>query len=816
MRYLLPTILLIAYGLTAHGIPPYEPLDTVPYYGSQHRSSELFRTFYRSGDLSNYLDNLDDYTTYQTETTGGFASPDRLTFSVSGNSYRWNRFYVDGFRIDSRFMPGSTPYHIDMYTHSLDIDYHHSQLWFTNDGYVPDAIRATYNLGGLGGISRGTKQFINLLHLTAQERQYKPFRHRNKMQGMGSIDMNYTVRHGEGQYRQHLFFDYGVRKLVDFDETGIDDYYPEDFFKLSLDGQLPVKPSRMFDTMGYLFTAGGRSNMGSEFYLGRDETAHQGTYSLSVYGKRQRNRTSYTQGLTLAFNTISHDDLNYSRNIIDQDGEGFEPWMPDGLTTELSYAVTLRHDFRDWLSISYDGYNSLLHFAPSRTSFSNAAYMRQVNMPFVPLYVYDWQSLPFATGLLENTASLEFRRRLAPWAELRANVDVTLDAMIVRDETMFRPNWQVMAGIKMHPCRWFAMEVNVSRSRVAFNYDDARYFSNRYLNGDISYWQDRNGNQRFDDDERSGYFTSTGGASRSKVSMLRQPSYLVVDIPIHFRFGRHTISFLNSYRKYFDVWTTTFDGDADDYGHYSLTDDGKQIFFLDGGKPADYVVSTLPKSYMHKEGWTNFISNTPYYFSSVIKYEYVGPKFFAMLSWQSYLMAGFAGLGNGPVTNDIAALTESTANPNAQIKGIGRYDQDRAYIARLHLGWNINEHFTVALTGKFKDGQPFSGFDVMIEKDGQGNTQAAMWNTRTKGINPLNGDFGSREDMFLNFDLRASYRGTIRRRPVELEVLCYNIYDFGTELTEYCFTPDKTVGHGRFAMSECIPRGLAISLKVGL
>ena len=122
----------------------------------------------------------------------------------------------------------------------------------------------------------------------------------------------------------------------------------------------------------------------------------------------------------------------------------------------------------------------------------------------------------------------------------------------------------------------------------------------------------------------------------------------------------------------------------------------------------------------------------------------------------------------------------------------------------------------MALTGKFKDGQPFSGFDVMIEKDGQGNTQAAMWNTRTKGINPLNGDFGSREDMFLNFDLRASYRGTIRRRPVELEVLCYNIYDFGTELTEYCFTPDKTVGHGRFAMSECIPRGLAISLKVGL
>ena len=816
MKTHLLTLALLSSSIAASAAVDAEPLDTLPDYGMQHRSSQLFRTYYKSGDLTNYLDNLDDYTTYQTETTGGFAAPDRLTFSVAGNSYRWNRFYLDGFRIDSRFMPGSTTYHADMLTHSLDIDYHTSQLWLTKDAAVPDAITATYNLGGLGGISRGTKQFINLLHLTAQERAYKPMEHRNKMQGLGSVDLNYTLRRGETGYRQHLYFDYGVRKLVDFDETGIDDYYPEDFFELSLDGQLPVKPVRLFDTMNYIIGVSGRSNMGSEFYYGREETAQQNTYSLSLYGTRRRSHTRYTSGLTLAFNTVRHDDLGFSRNLIDQDGEGFEPWQPDGVTSELSYALNLEHRINSWLSFTFDGYNSVMHFAPRQNSFSNAVYLRQVGEPFTPLYVYDWSSEAFASGLLENTASLRFHRRLTRWLDFKANIDVTIDAMLVKDRSMFRPNWQVMAGFRIAPCKWFEMEVNLSRNRVAFNYDDIRYFSKRYMNGDVHYWLDGNGNQRLDDGERGGYFLSTGGASRSKVELLHQPAYFVLDIPIHFRFGRHTISFLNSYRKYFNTWMTSFGGDAGDYGHYVTADDGTQVFMFDGGKPVDYVVGYLPKSYMHKDGWTDFISNTPYYFSSVIKYEYVGPRFFAMLSWQSYLMAGFAGLGNGPIVNDIAALTETTANPNALVKGIGRYDQDRAYIARLHLGWNIDEHFSFALTGKFKDGQPFSGFNYVTERNADGSTQVAVWNRRTKGINPLDGDFGSREDMFFNFDLRASYKGSIRKRPVEVEVLCYNIYDFGTELTEYCFNPDYSVGHGRFAMSECIPRGLAVSLKVGL
>ncbi|MBQ6763672.1 MAG: hypothetical protein IJP45_00635, partial [Paludibacteraceae bacterium] len=99
-----------------------------------------------------------------------------------------------------------------------------------------------------------------------------------------------------------------------------------------------------------------------------------------------------------------------------------------------------------------------------------------------------------------------------------------------------------------------------------------------------------------------------------------------------------------------------------------------------------------------------------------------------------------------------------------------------------------------------------------------------------KGINMANNAFGKREDAFFNFELRATGRWWIRDVPMSLEVLCYNIYDFGTALTEYTFDnynhptyPHWTEERGiasmkdsRTSMSLCIPRGLLFTLRVGL
>ena len=108
-----------------------------------------------------------------------------------------------------------------------------------------------------------------------------------------------------------------------------------------------------------------------------------------------------------------------------------------------------------------------------------------------------------------------------------------------------------------------------------------------------------------------------------------------------------------------------------------------------------------------------------------------------------------------------------------------------------------------------------------------------------------NGVFGKREDAFFNLDLRLTGRWWVGRGtsdlsetanpekgkiPMELEILCYNLYDFGTALTEYTFDdvnhptyPYWTVTRGiasmrdsRTSMSLCIPRGLLLTLRIGL
>ena len=809
MKEILIFVLLSVAIIPVSGKKEYR--DSVPNFGKELKNSTFFRDYYHYNDFVHYLDNLNDLVTYQSETTGNFNLPDQLIFSVAGNSHRWNKFYLDGFRTDSRFFAGSTFYQPDLYNHSLEIDYFKSGIYFESDSFIPNSVSATYNVGGIGGVAPGTKEIIHIFHKTAYERFYKPVEYRNRMQGAGIVRMDYSLPVKGKNYAQHLYVDFGQRRQVGFDETGINRFYPENFFKINMNGQLPWDLSGLFDDMNYLFHISQRDHLYSEFYYGEEESPKHNAYSLSLYGTKKGENYRYTSGLTWATNHTNHDNLNFSRNVIDQDGEGFEPWSPDGNTTELSYFLGYRRILNSWLHFSFEGYNSVMYFNPEETSFYNPVYMQKTNENFRSLYVYEWESRPFWSGLLENTASLQMERRLASWLNFKANADFTFDAMILSGKSMVRPNWQLQAGFHIEPVKWFSMELNFSRSRVSYNIDDIRYFSDRYLNGNIYYWQD-NGDGKYQTSERGSYFTSTGGKNHTAIPKLRQPSYWVIDLPLYFRFGRHQFTFLNSFRKYYDNWITMYDGDAEQYGYFDNSGE-QSVFFLKGGAPINYKVGYYPEEYM-EDG--SFLTNSPYYMSSVIKYQYTSPKFLFSLSWQSYMGVGISTLGNGPLHNNMGALSESTANPNSLYKLIGRLDQDRAYILRSLITYNVNKHVGLTLNIKFKDGQPFSSFLTRTATDADGNTQIAIWDERTKGINPFNGDFGSREDAFFNLDFRATYRGEINRYPFEAQFTCYNFYDFGTELTEYTFVPAGSEEMPRYAMSQCIPRGFLFTFKIGL
>jgi hypothetical protein len=76
-----------------------------PVFGKEERNSQFFRQSYLHNKLAHYLDNYSDYVTWQSETAGDFQLPDLQLFSITGNSYKWNKYDLNGFRVDNRFFP---------------------------------------------------------------------------------------------------------------------------------------------------------------------------------------------------------------------------------------------------------------------------------------------------------------------------------------------------------------------------------------------------------------------------------------------------------------------------------------------------------------------------------------------------------------------------------------------------------------------------------------------------------------------------------------------------------------------------------------
>ena len=778
---------MISLGMSLHA-EAFAPIgvDTV--------SSRFFRDWYQTTDLGHYLDNANDYTVYETETTGEWNLGDQNVFSIAGNSFRNTKYSLNGMRIDSRSMPGHTLLHTQMDRTSLALDYHDGELSFTDDPFQRQQIRLTGNVGNLGGISPGTRQLINLFHSSGEERTMdsRPVEMRNHIIGAGTLDA--TVR--TGSYYQHAYVNYGQRSITAFDPTGISGMYPSEFYTAQLDGEIPLNSqlstlNSQFSTLNYFAVTQGRTDYGSEFLYNLNEQATMRAYQAGLYSTiyPNQNETRVVVGMSYELQDLKHNELSFSRNLLDQDGEAFDPWYADGQLHSVNLSLQYDQQLLSWLSVHAEAYNSLLYFHPTATAWSNAIYMQSIaDAVPTPLYTRDWQSAPFTAGILENEAMVIAQKEVARGLRLYGHAGISLDGIVLgHSQSVITPNAVAKIAMDYQPCWWFRFGLSVSHHRMSYTWDEVRYLSKDYLN--TSHTKDKN---------------------------LWQPSYALLDLPIYFTFGRshrHEVAILNSMRKYYNMWFTAY---ADDV-------------------PSDrYIVTTQPMDLMS----STIGGRTPYYMSNLVRYTYTGRKWYVSLSWQSYLMSGLSTLGNGPLHNNIGSLSESSANPDTYValcqgtmpyQGNCRLNQDKSFILRMQVTYNACKYFSIGFNGKFKDGQPFSTFTA-IPSTVNGHPDVRIVHSDAKGINMANSAFGKREDAFFNLELRATGRWWVRDIPMSLEVLCYNLYDFGTALTEYTFDDyvHPTYAHwtqergmasmkdSRTSMSLCIPRGLLFTLRVGL
>lgn len=806
-----------AFALAASFGIAAEPTDSV--------SASFIRDVYHNGNFVHYVEALNDYIVYEGNYSGQWSDADRLLFSINGNPYSMNRYYLDGIRLDNRFTPGSTLYVPNIEHYNMQIGLATADIEFTRDPVDSRYLLLQGNVGGIGGISSGSEKIIHLFHRAGWEGAYRPevtIPYRPHIRHAFSCETAFSLPSKWGKEADyHLFATYGSRAIPRYDADGLlaeDPLYNSPYYKVQFDGRYSFDNSLLKEA-GFYINLSGKKDDNSEIYYNWEEVSRLTTFSATVFGKGMSNGHKLNAALTYSLNNRKHDNICFERNVIDQDGESMEPFEPDGTNHELTLFVGYEKKLTPHLKLIGEAYNSIIRFNPSTRSFFNEIYCKlpdpieshfpegefqPIKHERVELMRYFWTTSPFTGGLLDNQISAKFEKRFSRKFNLQASLGMSIDGFLLGGgRSKVSPNFLAGVEATFVGSRHFDISLAITHDRIRYNINDLRFFSRDYLNGE-AYSATTND-----------LMLTTGGRYHALKSGLRQPAFVGIDIPVHIYFDRnrrHELALIQTYRKYYNTWYTSFGGDAGQYGRF--VDD---VFYYNRGEKY-YTVGYLPSGAMGN----NFFTDSPYYFSQLTRYTYHGDKVFVSLSWQSLQMGCLSALGIGPVANNVGVLSESTANPNTSkvmdnpspYSGAGRGDQDKGFVLRMYASYNISRMFQVGVNLKWTDGQPFTHYHTELFTDEAGNRQVAIVPARSRGTNPIDGDFGERENAIFNIDLHARMQWRWLNRDMSLMLLCYNIFDFGNSINEYSF--NEGLNDNRADMILNIPRGLLLTYQIKL
>lgn len=804
-------ILLITCSVSTSGQSNKADTSFIP---DKQIPNSFLRKFYGLYTPEHYIDNLNGFAIYQTETTGDFSTPDRFSFSWMGASFKWNQYEFEEVIINDLFSPGNSLHKLQLNQMGVRIDATHFTLGYYRDDYLQNMAMLQWNHGSLGGRFPGADNIIHETagHVSPYERLLYPIENRKKTANAVNLYLSLPIQINGKSYQQFLSLNSGRRMFTGFNYNGINKYYPEDYIIASMGGDLPLINRAFFDKNFYLFSLQSRNHMNAEYFMDRDETAKYNALSLTVGGKKQVQNGYYSLGLNLGYKKTEHNTPNFYRNVIDVDGEALEPWYADGNYFETSLSFKSENKLSERLTLKTKLFNGILSGSPLQKESYNPQYYQTSDTKFSSLYVTEWKSDNWSGMLLNNNAGLEYSKS-AKLFSYSLYGGLALQGFHTSGSTFIRPEWETNLDIAFTPFKWLKFEIIAGRTAIPFESDVLRFLNANYLTGTTFYWNDANNDQLYQRSEKGSLFTTTGSGWHSLSNNLKQPVMWYFDIPLTFKAGRSRFTISLNYRKFENIWSVAYDGKAEDYGTFSSTETafGKPIYYLGNGR-VNYKVVPFPVEKM-RQGIENdsWMYDHPFSLSNTVKYEYESPRTFLSFSFTQYMVVGYAALGNGILQNSVGVLSETSANPNLFINYLGRMDSDRSYILRFFASFNLSKHFSLAAQYKYRDGQSFNDYDFSITSDGT-NRQIAIWNNNVKGDNPFTGQTSRREDCFYDFELRGKYNFTLRKRKASVALSVYNLIDLGFQLSEFTFPP-KTKDGKRWVLETQIPRGFLLTLE---
>ena len=772
--------------------------------------SQFFSDIYLHNTLEHFIENLYGLAYNQLETTGDYSRVDPYRFSFTGYSYQWNRYYFRNHRFNDLFNPGASLYKPLLTNTDLELDIVASSVRFSAVNNFRDHLKVQFNTGHFGDRIPAADEILKFIlgHPSAFKSTYIPIDRRKRTRSNGSVLYQTHFRSKSGALPFTFLADFGERRVTGFNFGGLNKEWKEGHFKLYTQGDFPLKASRLFDRTSYIAGFLSRENLNSEYYYDLIETAEFNQVNVSIWGEKNT-KTQRSTGINFSSKEIKKNFPGFSRNFVDQDGEGLEPWYPSAKINELSLAHWQTIPLADpRFDINIDLFDGLLFHDPTKKQFNNSVYFEDIFTTFTPLYVTEWESTKFTTGLLENTVGIKYSPDPLRKFLWQGNFDLTFDGILLDGKSITKPNYQfdLQGEFRLHERH--VLKVQTGRRRIPFHFDQVRFISNHYLSGQQFFWRDLNSDRDYQTNEQLGLFKTTGGKYHLLSGDLKQPSINYLDISWEWNIGKKWFFYvINQYRSFRNLWTSEFDQDPANLGTIVLSA-AEEVFMFNGGQVINYNVVPFKEELMEQaaEAKLNFIFDNPFYAGSTMKLFRETKRSYFVTSFSAYMVTGFAPMGNGVLHNTPGILSESLANPNTYIDYLGRFDSDRAFIIRMLWGYKFNFPMRMAFQMLWKDGQPINLFESALSLNATGN-QVALWNENVKGINPFTGQFGSRESAYFNFEFRFKYEATLKNHPLNFNLNIYNIFDLGTTLSNFSFSPGPSPAQ-RFVLDVQIPRGV--------
>ena len=95
---------------------------------------------------------------------------------------------------------------------------------------------ARYNRGGLGGTAPFSQDLIHLFHRTGRDAMYIDIENQRKIKNSGEFWFHQNIKSKGKLWKQNLYVLSGQKMLLGFNYNGANDYYPENYLTVNLNG----------------------------------------------------------------------------------------------------------------------------------------------------------------------------------------------------------------------------------------------------------------------------------------------------------------------------------------------------------------------------------------------------------------------------------------------------------------------------------------------------------------------------------------------------------------------------------------------------